>query len=336
MCAPDAPAAPDYTGAAKTQGAANTQAAIASALLNRGKQVTPYGTQTWTQQGNIDIPQIGDVPGFQLPNYGSEIALTPQAQKIFDTQMQQSEGMADLGNQSLQQTQSSLGKPLDTSGVKQLQDKAYGAMTARLDPQWAQAGTSRETQLTNQGLRPGGEAYDNAMRVHNQAKNDAYQQAQLAALGYGPQLLQEETAMRQLPLNELNALRTGSQVGVPQFQGSQAPSVGAPNYQNAAAQQAQYQQGLYNAQAGQSNAMQSGLFSLAASAIPMFMMGASDRRLKSNIERIGMHPLGIGIYSYEMFGRRSVGVMADEVREVLPEAAILHPSGYWMVDYARL
>lgn len=270
MCAPSPPAAPDFTGAATTQGSANTQSAIASALLNRGTQTTPYGTRTWTPQGTLNVPGIGDLPGFDLPNYSSNISLTPQAQRIFDTQMSQSEQMAQLGNQSLGQTQTSLGRPLNISGVRDLQDRAYGAMTSRLDPQWAQAGTSRETQLTNQGLRPGGEAYDNAMRVHNQGKNDAYQQAQLAALSYGPQLLQEEVALRQLPLNELNALRTGSQVGVPQFQGGQAPNIGAGNFQNAAAQQGQYDQGLYNAEAGQAGSTQSGLFSLGAAALMFF------------------------------------------------------------------
>ena len=329
MCSGSPPPAPDYTGAAQTQGAANVQSSIASALMNRGTQTTPYGTKTWTPEGMVDVPSIGTLPAFSLPNYSSNISLTPQGQRIFNTQMSQSEQMAALGNQSLAQTQSSLGKPLDIQGVRGLQDKAYGAMTSRLDPQWAQAGTSRETQLTNQGLRPGGEAYDNAMRVFNQGKNDAYQQANLAALNYGPQLLQQEAALRQMPLNELNALRTGAQVGLPQFQGAQAPNATAGNFQNAAAQKGQYEQGLYNSEVAQDNAMMAGLATIAAAFI-------SDRRLKSNIKRIGTHRLGIGIYEYDIFDRHEIGVMADEVREVMPDAAILHPSGYWMVNYARL
>ena len=334
MCAPSAPAAPDYAGAAATQGSANVQAAIASALMNKGTVNTPLGSQYFQNVGDRWVPRVGDQPGFTIPNFTQNVTLSPEAQKIFDTQMKQSEGMANLGNQSLQQTQTSLGKPLDVTGVKDLQDKAYGAMTSRLDPQWAQAGTSRETQLVNQGLRPGDEAYGNAMRVFDQGKNDAYQQAQLAALGLGPQLLQEEAMTRQMPLNELNALRTGSQVGMPQFQNQSGPQIQAPNYQNAAAQQAQYQQGLYNAQVGQSNALMGGLFSLGGSA--MTGLAFSDRRLKSNVKRLGTHPRGIGIYAYDIFDQREVGVMADEVREVLPEAVVLHPSGYWMVDYARL
>ena len=62
----------------------------------------------------------------------------------------------------------------------------------------------------------------------------------------------------------------------------------------------------------------------------------SDRRLKSNIVQIGVHPLGIGIYEYDIFGHRDVGVMADEVESVMPEAIIEHPSGYKMVNYGLL
>ena len=59
----------------------------------------------------------------------------------------------------------------------------------------------------------------------------------------------------------------------------------------------------------------------------------SDRRLKSNIERVGTHELGIGVYEYDIFDRHERGVMADELLEVMPEAVIEHPSGYLMVYY---
>ena len=69
----------------------------------------------------------------------------------------------------------------------------------------------------------------------------------------------------------------------------------------------------------------------------------SDRRLKENIIEIGRHPLGIGIYLFDyksewrIFGKgRQFGVMADEVEAVLPEAVLLHPTGYKMVDYSML
>jgi hypothetical protein len=83
------------------------------------------------------------------------------------------------------------------------------------------------------------------------------------------------------------------------------------------------------------NARNAGLYGLAGTAGTAAMM-FSDRRLKSNIERIGTHPLGIGVYEYDIFDRRERGVMADEVEAVMPEAVMLHPSGYKMVNYGMI
>jgi hypothetical protein len=63
----------------------------------------------------------------------------------------------------------------------------------------------------------------------------------------------------------------------------------------------------------------------------------SDRRLKTHIKRIGTHALGIGIYEFDyVWGEHATGVMADEVKTVMPEAVTRHPSGYDMVDYSKL
>ena len=70
----------------------------------------------------------------------------------------------------------------------------------------------------------------------------------------------------------------------------------------------------------------------------------SDRAIKENIVRIDDHPSGIGIYRFQYkpsyqarcgYGNQ-VGVMADEVEKVLPEAVSVHPEGYRLVDYALL
>lgn len=63
----------------------------------------------------------------------------------------------------------------------------------------------------------------------------------------------------------------------------------------------------------------------------------SDRRLKTNIQRIGTHRLGIGIYEFDyVWGVHATGVMAGEVREVMPEAVLLGDDGYDRVDYSKL
>lgn len=66
--------------------------------------------------------------------------------------------------------------------------------------------------------------------------------------------------------------------------------------------------------------------------------GASDIRLKRDIAEVGRLDNGLGLYRYRYaWGDEAyVGVMAQEVERVVPDAVIYHPDGYLRVDYARL
>ena len=74
------------------------------------------------------------------------------------------------------------------------------------------------------------------------------------------------------------------------------------------------------------------------------MAMVSDRSTKQNIVQIGIHPLGIGLYLFDykpefrdLWGPdRRLGVMADEVETVRPQAVSMHANGYKMVDYGML
>lgn len=85
----------------------------------------------------------------------------------------------------------------------------------------------------------------------------------------------------------------------------------------------------------------------SGSCLPTLMlntMSCSDPQAKMNINRIGTHPLGIGLYLFDykpefrqQWGyKRQFGVMADEVKTVIPAAVHTHPDGYQVVDYAML
>jgi hypothetical protein len=81
-----------------------------------------------------------------------------------------------------------------------------------------------------------------------------------------------------------------------------------------------------------------GAINLGASAAGAFM--ASDVRLKADIVRVGATPLGIPVYRYRYVwdepGTERLGVMAQEVLPVLPEAVAQLSSGYLAVDYGRI
>jgi len=362
--APSPPPAPDYTGAAIAQGAANIDAARATAKLSNPNVYSPYGNQTVTYEG--DIPTVTQT-------------LTPQSQQVLNAQNATKLGLADLSQQGLTTAQNVMGTPfqfggpsvqtaLDTSQIAKMPVNAgttgQEAIMSRLEPSLARNRVSTETQLINQGLRPGSEAYDNAIKLLGQQENDQRTQAALTGInldtsanaqGFNQalqggqfgntaqqQALAQAISGRQMPLNEITALMSGSQIQNPQFGAYQGANVQAAPIANATAQTGQYNQNLYNQQVGTANAQNAGLFQLGGSALGAYgMMNAapmmlSDRRLKSNIKRIGTHKLGIGIYEYDIMGRHEIGVMAQEVEKVMPEAIGRHHTGYMMVDYGRI
>jgi hypothetical protein len=311
------PPAPDYSGAATATAQGNLEATRAATAANRVNQYTPYGNLIYshTEGGGPD-------------DWQSQINLSPTGQALLSQQDQTSLGLSNLQNQATSRVAGSLNQPFDYSSVGDVQNAAEKAITSRLDPQWQQRQGQMENQLANQGITRGSEAYDNASREFGQQRNDAYQQAVMAGINTMPQTYQMAQALRSQPLNELNAIRTGSQVNNPTFQNApQQQTTSGPDFSSAAANQYGGSLNAYNAQQGSTN----NLLKTAGEAGLMALM-FSDRRLKSNVMRLGTYK-GYPWYRFTIFGRPAEGVMADEVPD---SAKILHNSGYWMVNYGRL
>ena len=435
---PPAPApAPDYTGAAIAQGAANVDAARASAKLSNPNVYSPYGTQLVSYDGDVPTIRQTLTPEAQktveaqqrLQSNLADLGNTAYtgAFKAMSTpfsfggqvQTQFNQGGAlqnapTAGQYGLAQgglNAPDLSSQLDLSNVAKMPVNAgmtaQEAIMRRLEPSLARQRTSTETQLINQGLRPGTEAYDNAARILGEQENDLRSQAALQGLNldiganqqgfsqalqggqfanaadlaqfgagmqsqqaanqaiaqnYGQgmsaaqaqnateaqrynqamqaaqfgntaqqQALAQALLQRQLPLNEINALMSGSQIQNPQFGAYQGQTITPAPIANATAQQGAYNQNLYNQQVGTYNTNVEGLYNLGGSAVR-----ASDIRLKSNIKRLGTHKSGLGIYEYDIFGRHEVGVMAQEALVLRPDVVLHHPAGFLMVDYGRL
>jgi hypothetical protein len=319
---------------------------------------TPYGNQLVSYEG--DQPTITQ-------------SLTPQAQKTLNEQQNVQYQLAALGGKGAGLASNVLDKSfnfggpavqtsLDLSNIAKMPvnagTTAQQAIMSRLDPSLQKQRTSTETNLINQGLRPGTEAYDNAIQLLGQQENDARTQAALQGInvdiganaqGYNQalqgaqfgntaqqQALAEAIQQRQMPLNEITALMSGSQIQNPQFGAYQGTNVTPPPVFAGAQAQGAAAQNTFNQQMAGQNANTAGLYSLGAAAAPYAITAMSDVRLKSNIVKVGDHPIGVGIYEYDIFGHRERGVIAQELMQVMPDAVHQHPSGYFMVDYGRL
>ena len=255
---PDTPPSPDFANIAKQQGQANIDTARAQGQIANPNVVGPYGNQSVVWDPVTGQPTVTQT-------------LNPESQKIFDAQQQARLGMAQTAGQGINRVGDTLSKPFEYGGPKMPVNAgmtAQDAIMSRLQPQIERQRAQQETQLRNQGLVPGGQGYGEAMTIQNQRENDLLNQAALYGvnvdLNANQQGWGQEIYQRNMPLNETNALMSGSQIQNPQFQGYQGATVAPPNVAGAAQQQAQYDQGIYGLGVGKANAFNQGLFGLGS------------------------------------------------------------------------
>ncbi len=211
----------------------------------------------------------------------------------------------------------------------------------------------QQNDLLNQaqlsGLQAGNTLFQQGMQGA-QFGNQAQQQLltnQLANANLGNQAQQQQfnQALTQynMPLNTLSALRTGAQVQNPTFQNApqQATTAGA-DLLGAASSQYNAAMGGFNAQQAAQANMNSGLMGLGGTLGAAAIM--SDIRTKENITQVYWLPNGLPVYTYEYKPEYKdeaghgvhIGVMAQDVEQVMPEAVITRADGIKMVNYGVL
>ena len=344
--APSAPAAPDYRGAAQETAQANVDAARVATAANRVNQVTPYGSLNYAITGSDP---------YGNPTWTATTSLSDVGQQLLNNQNQTSLGLGGTINSALGQVQNTMDKPfnpnLPSTGMNPGQSY-QDAYMQRLAPQLEQGRESMQAQLANQGVVPGTKAYENAMRQQAMKENDLLLGATTQGFGVGQQANQnafnQEMTKYNMPLNTLSALRTGAQVQNPTFQNApqQATTAGA-DLLGAASSQYNAAMGGFNAQQAAQANLNSGLMGLGGTlGAAALMAPASDIRMKENIEHIGWLPNGLPVYTYEYKPEfrddpfaghgKHIGVMAQEVEQVMPEAVITRADGIKLVDYGVL
>ena len=329
VSAPSVPAPPDPAKTAAAQTGTNVDTAIANSALSHTNQYTPDGSLTYTQTGTTTMKDASG-HSYTLPTYSAYQTLSDANQKIYDTSQATKQQLGQLGLDESKRISDLLATPIDLS-ADATQSKLMDLGRQRLDPMFAQQSAALDQKLADQGISQGSEAWNNAERSFNQGKNDAYNNL---VLNGWQQAQQQAIAERSQPINEITALMSGSQVSQPNF--THTPTTQLPTVDYAGIINNNYNQQMqaYNAQAAQSSAGMGGLFGLGSSLLSLW----SDRRLKRDIKKIGTLPSGLNVYSYRYVwgGPEQQGVMADEVRAVIPHAVIEDASGFLKVDYSQV
>lgn len=280
MCSPAPPPTPNYSEAAKEQGAANIEAAKAQGKINNPNVVSPYGNQTVTW--NDDTPTLTQT-------------FSPSQQALFDQSNATKLQLSQLSGQGASALQGVVGKAVDFSGApaapgdySTLRNQTIDAMMARPKEDYARAQDQKQSDLIAAGIRPGTKAYDDQMQLLQRGLNDANTQAAVNSGVLTSQAYQmdqdrrkhaitEQLAQRQVPLNEITALMSGSQVSNPFSTPGYAQNaqVGAAPVFAAQQLNGQWARDNSNAAAAQAGNLQSGLFQLGAAGIGAFGGGGS-------------------------------------------------------------
>lgn len=347
----DAPSPPDPVATSNAQAAANTETARVQAALNRVNQFTPFG--------NVTYRDLGD------DRWRSDIALSPQQQEILNRQQGLQTGLFGLGSEQLGRVGGAMGTPFDYEGIanppgatdfaedrRRVEEDYYNAGAKYLDRRRDREFDQLQQMLADRGIGVGNEGYSRTTDDFNDAFNRAYgdlsseaiqrggaEQSRLRGLTAADRAtaIQERAYMRDKPISDLAAvlgLSGGPQM--PQFQPvpqtGVAPTDVSGNTWNA------YNANLGSWQSGQNrnNAMMGGLFGLGGQLGAAALM--SDRRLKEDIRLVGRTFDGLNVYTFRFRGQPTVhmGVMAQEVEAVKPEAVVHLPDGYLAVDYSLL
>lgn len=227
----------------KQQQAIKTQQDIASKnLATTGAQQSARLNGLLSSPFNLDgAPVAGDPNSLQAPNY-QQFGSGPQLQtgvaagginNTFNAGGQIQTGLGDTGSvQTGLAGAGNMNRSIADSGAitksydTDIDTKRYeDALMQRMNPQLQQSRQALETQLSNQGLQPGSEAYNRAIDASTRQENDArygailnagQEQSRLAGLAQNQAAFQNSAQSQQYSQNANNAA-FGNQAQQQQF-----------------------------------------------------------------------------------------------------------------------
>jgi hypothetical protein len=220
-----------YLQAANAQSLGNLAGAQTATQANRVNQVTPYG--------NLNYSKTTDQYG--NPTWTATQSLSPELQSLTQSSLQ-----------NLQQSQQTPMYGINPG------ETYSAAIMRRLQPQLAQQSESQTAALANQGIVPGTQAYDNAMRTFQQGQNDLLTSAQIQGMNTGLQAQQ----LQGTQAGQIKNLATPSFINAP----TQA-AVAGPDYMGAVGSQTAAEIAANNAALGQQTANTQGLYGLGSAGI---------------------------------------------------------------------
>jgi hypothetical protein len=289
-----------------------------AALAGRRAQASQAGQQAFEQRQNLANLRFQEQQGLFGQQAQARGIRTAEEQALFNQQL----GARD---QALQQEQALFNQRAAGAGQtfaeqQALFNQGITGATTTADMQQAGLGQLQDIERMRAGLR--GTAGEEAMRAYG-AAGGFYTTPGLNLLNQTPQSYTAGTNMANIGLNL-------GQTMTPSLD----PNLGlnlalTKSGQMDARSLAQYQMDM------QAKAARDKMIGDMIGTIGSAAFAASDRRLKTDIQRIGTTDGGLPVYTYRYKGEDAMqmGVMAQDVEKVNPDA-VREFNGYKAVNYA--
>ena len=212
------PPPPDYRAAAQEQAGASKEITTAQTYANRPTQNTPWGSTTWSTDKQID-PATGQ----EVTAWTQNQSLDPRLQSALDDQLAIQSGRSDLAQGFMGRVADAYSQPFDWQNLPEMagrpdtqwsgvtggpttqttNEAAFGGERRRIEDQLFQrmrpeqeiAQNQLQTQLANQGLTPGSQAYNQEMkRLGDQQSRERFNALEMGG--------QEQARLQQMLLGQ--------------------------------------------------------------------------------------------------------------------------------------
>ena len=229
-----------YNAATQKYQSGQMQPSSPTQYTSDGVPITGYGQSTGS---NGTAPQLSDYSNGS--SWSNNVSLSPSQQALFDQQNRLQQGLFGAQNNALgyvnqNMSQPFSGQPLDPNSVPlgtvfdpnsvklgsvldpnslpamgsvydptQATNNATQLIMDRLNPQLDRQQASMQSQLAQQGVSQGSDAWNNAVESFNRSRNDAQNQAALTGINLG--MGQQAQTYGQQMGNRNNALQTQAQ-----------------------------------------------------------------------------------------------------------------------------
>ncbi len=306
---------------------ANSQSGRLNDLLGRPMDLS--GAPAGGNAGNLNTPQyqqFGNGPQLQT-SYTDDFSQDKQAvqdamMSRLDPKLEQDRSALEqrLANQGImpgsKAYETAMNQNAQASNDMRMQAVLAGGQEqsrlANLSHQQATFGNNANQQMWNNQFQ--------ATQGNNVLAGQKYadQQTQFNAQNTARnQYLQEQYQQRNQPINEISALLSGAQVTNPNFVNSANSQIANTDVSGIINQDYQNRLGQWQQKQNTTGGALGGLFGLGSKLI-----GLSDASAKENIRRVGVLDNGLPVYAYNYKGdgMTHIGLIAQEVEQVIPEA----------------